>query len=380
MKIFFIDPMSYGSIAQYDRCLLNGVNDSKESFIKIEYFCSYLNTFDYNDTIRSHKVFFYNKLPTSILKGFSYILSYLIIIAYAILIRPDCIHIQWIRKPVLDYRFLKLFQKFNIKVIYTAHNVLPHNNDNNNVRFVYSKYYKTVDTIIVHSDTTKKELIDIFNLPSEKIHVIFHGLLPNNLNEEQISNESCIIKRDLNIDNKIVFSCLGVQSHYKGVDLIVDAWAKNKFLHNNPNIFLIIAGRSKDINFSEVSKFSNVHIEDCYLSDERYIAFLRISSATILPYRKISQSGALLTALNERTPVIVSHVGGLPDPLAMADIGWDIGDPTVTNIEKVLVNLSNNPSSMHKKKWDIEEWDKLFKDLSWKEIGRKTLLLYNQTK
>ena len=54
---------------------------------------------------------------------------------------------------------------------------------------------------------------------------------------------------------------------------------------------------------------------DKFLSDNEFNDLIEKSDVLIFPYRKISQSGVLLTALAHRKPVLVSRVGGLTQPL-----------------------------------------------------------------
>lgn len=381
-NIFFIDPMSYGTIAQYDRMLLNGIissiNESIDIEYNIQYFCSILLPFEYSNPVFAKRIFFYNKLSLSLLKGLSYIISYFVILLFTLLLCPKAIHIQWIRMPKLDLLFLRICKLINCKTIHTAHNILPHNNDKESIAKTYKKYYQEVDKIIVHSESTKLKLINDFNISPNKIYVVFHGLLPMIVSSFGVERELQQIESKIEHKNKIVISCLGVQSKYKGTDLIVKAWQYNKFLNQNENVILIIAGRSQGIDYDSIRRCSNVIIEDEFISNERYMAYLKVSSFTLLPYRDISQSGSLLTALGEKIPVMVSDVGGLTDPLRIADVGWSIGIPNEDNLSNSIINVLNNPNELYRKKNNREEWNKLFKALSWDEIGERTFKIYKE--
>ena len=151
---------------------------------------------------------------------------------------------------------------------------------------------------------------------------------------------------------------------------------KSHRLRSSSSIKLIIAGKAKDIDYSPLRDIDNVIIIDRYLCNEEYLAILRISDITLLPYREISQSGSLLTAISERKPIIVSHVGGLFQPLEIANIGWDIGEPTIENLEKKLIELIDNPEIIAKTTECNEPWDNIYKYYSWNKIGRQTINEY----
>ena len=374
-KLFFIDPMSYGTIASYDYNLLCGVAQSIRSDFQVQYYCSFLNSEPDIQGVKRYPIFKYNNKKNHLLKFISYLLSLIRLLLRFMKERPDVAHIQWIRVPNLDYFFLRLFKFSNCKIIYTAHNVLPHNDFSVKTFESYRRYYKAVDIIIVHSENTRRELIDKFGLSPEKIVVIPHGLLPVTVENNIVSQKCDELKKRYALEGYTVISCLGVQSTYKGTDILINAWSNTPALRNNLNIRLLIAGKMKDISYSELQTCSNVVIIDRYLTDEEYIAFLRLSTATIFPYRIISQSGSLFTAINERVPIIVSHTGGLHQPLEIADIGWDFGSSTPENLKSQLIGIIQSGDFLAKR--ETARWDKIHNYYSWDRIGRLTAELYN---
>lgn len=290
--------------------------------------------------------------------------------------KPDLIHIQWIRVPLLDLAMLRFYKLFGGVVFYTAHNVLPHNDNSNKTHRYYKRYYKNVDYIIVHSDNTKQELILKFDLPEEKIMVIPHGILPVTCNRAEIQNEKNRLKETLGIKNQMILSCLGVQSKYKGTDILIDAWKPSDILCKSNRVLLIIAGKAKNIDYEKLNEVDNVRIINEYISDEEYLALLQLSDFTILPYKEISQSGSLLTAINEYTPVLVSHVGGLYQPLEIAKIGWDFGFPNSENLSETIQTLISKEDEVESIKNAAEEWEKIHKYYSWNRIGKMTVEAY----
>lgn len=67
-KLFFIDPMSYGTIASYDENLLKGITANNDNNLLITYFHSYLFPQKLPRDIKGNNVFRYNKLNNSLLK------------------------------------------------------------------------------------------------------------------------------------------------------------------------------------------------------------------------------------------------------------------------------------------------------------------------
>ena len=182
---FFVDPMSYNNLALYDKLLLENLTPKPIFFfgnIKYEYKTSYDRHYKY---IYSYS----NKWRA--LKPLSYLLSQLILLYYIIKTRPSVIHFQWFKFPIVDYFLLKIISLFlnKVKIVYTVHNVLPHNTVNTH-KYIYEKIYKIVHKIIIHDQYSKNILSKSFNIKPLKIHVIPHGILP--IKKKKLFKNNCV--------------------------------------------------------------------------------------------------------------------------------------------------------------------------------------------
>lgn len=369
MKLFYIDPQSMINLAKYDYYLLH------KNTMNIYYFCSKFYDYKINPDIKYFKVFAYNKINNVLLKALSYILSYFIIFLYILKYRPDIIHVQWVRIPRFDYFFYKLCRSlFRLKIVFTAHNILPHDTGDS-YKNVYQKIYNLSNVIIVHSENTKKELLEKFIVEPHKVKVVKHGILPLDIDDQKYDSISCDLDKNYDLKGKIVFSSLGFQDYYKGIDILSDVWYKTKELNQNKNCVLVIAGKVS-VDISQLSDFENVIIVDRRLSDEEFCYFLKNTSVCLLPYREISQSGVLLTAISENIPVVVSDKGGLAEPLNIAQIGWKISEPSFEKLRDMLFFISKNPSIIDAVKNNADNWDRVKQCYSWNEISKQTQSIY----
>ena len=333
------------------------------------------NKYDYKlfeDNILFLPFFDYSNKPNIILKTWSYFISIVNICLKLVKHKPKIIHIQWVKFWLVDFAFLILLKLFKIKIIYTAHNILPHESKRIDF-FKYYFYYKFTDRIIVHSFSTKKELLLKFKLESNKIKVIKHGVLDLDLDLSLVEKEKEKILENLNLKGKIVFSVLGYQSLYKGCDLIAAVWSGIKELHDSEKYQLIIWGKNKGVDYSSLYNIGNVNIRDEYISNEEFGAVIKTTSILLMPYKVISQSGLLFTAINENKPVIVSDVGGISEPLKYGNIGVIMEDYSTSGLffamEKIVINLKNGI-------YKDEEFEKVKKEYSWEKISNETELVY----
>lgn len=362
-KVFYIDPMSMKNLSVYDHNLLSNMKGD------ITYFCS--KHYDYKplENVRMVKAFAYNYISNIYLKAASYIMSYLRIALLTITKRPQVVHVQWCKIPKWDLRYLRFAKRVaGSKIIITAHNILPHNTGEK-YKHVFSDIYNTADVIIVHTQRTKGEMIDMFGIEEGKIHVMRHGIV--SIAEEEPTSSL----PDFN--GKFVIASLGEQSQYKGIDLLAEAWAITPELREDEDLRLLIAGKVKGLDLSNIEGIENVYIRDEKLPNGDFIALLRLVNVYVLPYRKISQSGALMTAMAENIPVAVTDVGGLTEPLQFGKIGWVIPACTMEAVREALLHIVANKDEALRIKSDHATWDCVKAHYQWSAISQQLQHLYN---
>lgn len=216
----------------------------------------------------------------------------------------NIIHFQWFKIPFFDFILLKLLKIFSskTKIIFTAHNILPHDTG---IKYekIYNQIYRNIDRIIVHSITTKNELIQNFNISEQKVDIIPHGIL--SLKETVQYNK---IKQP---NSKMTFSFIGVISAYKGLDILIDAWCSDVEILNNPNIELIIAGAGSIPELSKIPNDKNIRVENYYHTEDELERIYLRTDVAILPYKKISQSGVLMTCMHKKVLLWFKMLGEL---------------------------------------------------------------------
>ena len=365
-KVFYIDPMSMRNLARYDYNLLNGMES------QVYYFCS--KQYDYKTLpgIRYRKVFCYNSIKPVALKVASYLLSYFVIFFHTLIVRPDIIHVQWCKIPKSDSLYMRLAKKLTgARIVHTAHNVLPHNTSRR-YEDIYARIYGMADAVIVHSRRTKEEIAAQFVVAREKIHVIRHGIIGMDGHAGHASAYDCYKC----LDGRFVITSLGEQSYYKGIDVLADVWLSTPELCHAKDLMLVVIGKNKGIDLSQLGKADNVYVKDEKISDEEYMYLMRHTDVYMLPYREISQSGALLTVMAEHIPVVVTDVGGLTDPFEYGRIGWIVPRLTKEALRDTLLAVVGNKDEARRIRSDKATWQRVNARYDWREISRQTQRLY----
>ncbi len=370
-RIFYIDPQSYNNLAVYDFHLLSAVRG-----FKAVYFYNTKYQLPEMPCADCRAIFSYSD-KRGIGKAASYIRSLLEIAVAAWKMRPSVVHIQWFRLFPADALFIAFLHIIGVKTVFTAHNIVPHNKKKKDVRH-YAWYYRHIDAVIVHAECSKKEIEEKFSVPAGKISVIPHGLLPSSISEKEVIARSEVLSRQLHTAGKLVFSSLGFQNIYKGIDIISDVWCGNEELFCSNSCMLLVAGKVQNADLTRLAQCSNVVIVDRMVPDIDFEAYLHLTSVALLPYREISQSGVLLTALQRGVPVIVSDAGGLTDPLRYAKVGWCIGRASRETLSQTMLQLVGNPALVDAVAQDHEAFSKLREIYSWEHIGGRTAALYSR--
>ncbi len=368
--MFYIDPQSYNNLSIYDFQLIKSMKG-----VDVVYFHNTKYQLKHFPCREHHAVFSYSD-KKGVAKGLSYMFSLIRVALRVLTCRPKVVHIQWFRAFSMDSLFLRFLRSVGVKIVFTAHNVVPHNATKTDVRH-YAWYYQHVDAIIVHTERSREELCEQFGILAEKITVVPHGLLPSNADVHEVESRATRLRDELHTQGKIVFACMGFQNYYKGVDIVSDVWCTHKELCDNNNCMLLVAGKVQNVDLSHLSECRNVVIVDRVLGDVDFDAYLSLASVALLPYRKISQSGVLLTCLQRGVPVVVADVGGLTDPLRYANVGWNIGETSAENLSRQMLSLVKEPEQIAAVANNHEAFQRIAEVYSPKSISAKTVNVYS---
>lgn len=216
----------------------------------------------------------------------------------------DVVHVQTMKNAGFETELYYRMRKYYKKIVYTVHNVLPHEATVKD-RQIYKKFYDFCDELIVHNDSSKKSLMESFDVPESKISVIAHGAYKTHTIGQKV-------KGDNPVTNFLQF---GYIRKYKGIDILLEAIAlippeKRKHMH------FTIAGKlyPKLDDTDYEGRIRRLGIEDCvsfsteHIPDEMLPALFRDVDFALFPYRNIYGSGALLMAYTYGKPVIASDI------------------------------------------------------------------------
>ena len=227
--------------------------------------------------------------------------------------RPDVLHVQFL--PLLRWRvpletwFLFYCKRLGIKMVYTVHDLLPHDTAQRHWRR-FHRLYQSSDALICHSESAKRQLVDDCRIPSERIWIIPHGPLFYDcaapFREHIRSKYSAEPGECLVLWQGLIFP-------YKGIDFLLDSWVKVQRAGGKAR--LVVAGTgSAELLSALVRKAESLGISASVTFDFRFLPLEELTSLysavdmVVYPYKAVTTSGALLTGVALGKPIIATNL------------------------------------------------------------------------
>lgn len=203
------------------------------------------------------------------------------------------------------HRFLRQASRANVRVIWTLHNLESHENYDVVDQVGFRLLARYSDLIICHSENSKKTCIKTYQPRCPVVimpHGNYDGTYPSPRPRDQVLTE-------LGLDPKLpVAGCVGSLRQYKGFDLACQA-----IMLLGGKVQLLCAGAPyHNFPLAEFEQFIDsipgAVLVAHQLTDQEFADYCAASDVILLPYRKITGSGALLAALTLRRGVVAADL------------------------------------------------------------------------
>lgn len=221
------------------------------------------------------------------------------------------------------------------------------------------------DKIIAISNSTKKDLIDIFEVPEEKIEVIYHAT-----DYDSIAASKPIF------DFKEMRYLLFTGNRYSYKNFLTFLIAVSSILKNNNDLQLICTGP----NFNTLEKrwIKDLGIENKVKSyfcenDNELVYLYQNAESFIFPSLYEGFGFPLLEAFACNCPIISSNGGSLPEIAGNAAVYFNPKD-----IREIRQSIQNVLSDLTLKKELVDAGKIRLKDFSWDKCKAETNLLYSK--
>lgn len=261
-----------------------------------------------------------------------------------------------------DPYFLKHLRKPYILTVYDmTHEIFNKNNITNNSTIRNKKLsLQNAEIIIAISENTKKDIIDIYNIPEDKIRVIYLGYSANTHKQKII--------RDLP-NSYILF--VGQRNGYKNFERLLKAFAKVKQSH--PEIHLVCTG--SELTSSEHQLIASLNLSDrikhFFATDTELNFLYRNALCFIYPSLYEGFGIPILEAFASKCPLVLSNTSCFPEIAGDGGLYFDPLD--IDSIHNSIIRIIEDEEL--KLSLTIKGCEQL-KKYNWGNMAIKTAELY----
>lgn len=258
---------------------------------------------------------------------------------------PAVLHIQWSRMPRLDRRLIQRARAAGVPVVHTVHDVVPlyaPDADSGPLHAVY----QAVDRVIVHTQANREAFLRRYAaVDPAKIAVVPHINTPYTALPADASQAQARARLGLPAD-ALVFLFFGSVRAYKGLDTLLAAFARAAA--SRPDVHLLVAGRPESQGDADLLAAAQTqeraHVVAGYIPYGDLWLYHKAADAAVLPYRAITQSGALISCMAFGLPLIVTAVGGLPE--SVDGNGWVVPPEDAEALAAALLDAASDQARL----------------------------------
>lgn len=268
---------------------------------------------------------------------------------------------------------LPLLHRLEIPLIVTLHTVLK--NPSYIEKAILQQIGKMADLIVVMSQKAISFLIDIYQIPVEKIIQLEHGVPDLQFNPE-------LIKKEFNLENKKVLLTFGLLSRNKGIETVIRALPQ--VVDKHPDTIYLILGKTHPsvlrhsgeeyrsylkILIKTLNLENNVFFFNDFVNQKDLFRYLYATDIYITPYLNEAQitSGTLSYAVGTGAAVISTPYWHAMELLADGR-GRLFDFNNFNQLAQILIELLDKPDvlkTLRKKAYDYG------RNITWPKIGAK---------
>jgi glycosyltransferase involved in cell wall biosynthesis len=291
--------------------------------------------------------------------------------------RYDVVHVQWIPLETRSSLFMRFLRHrcdaAGVRLVYTAHNAVPHDRQYPRA----GSLRQNLDAAHVVIAQTEHVAAQLNRDVGTKAPVIVIGHGPLFIDCDLPRHADAVARLGLTTGQIVLF--LGLIRPYKGIDLLADAWPIVR--ESIPGAVLLVVGKvdhQLDDDVARLRTMPGVRVVDRYLSVQEMLDYHAACDIVVFPYRRISQSGALMTAVGLGRPVVVTPIDGLLEQvrgLMSATVADAVSAPAIADaIARALHDVDTKRTLALADRESVES-----SETGWPSIARATALAYEQT-
>ncbi len=216
-------------------------------------------------------------------------------------------------KQILRIAILR--RTHGLKVVWVAHNVLPHDTDGRG-SLLRTAFMNSLDGVIYLSKQSQRLVHEAHRLPGRVVEqVTVHGRYP----------APSLTFTPPGAQEKVRLASIGLVRPYKNLCELVEATSDM----SPSEMEVAIVGKRHDAAYAaelEAEASENavlqLRLSDAIISQSDLDAAIDSANGIVLPYRKILNSGSAILALSRARPVLIPATGSMPELADLVGRDW----------------------------------------------------------
>lgn len=229
--------------------------------------------------------------------------------------------------------------KSKTTVLALTDNVIPHEKRIGDKQFT-NYFIKSCDGFIAMSQSVLKD-IDLFTNKTNKAYS------PHPMYETYglpVSKEEACTSLQLDSNKKYILF-FGLIRHYKGLDILIEAFGKSNV---NKEVKLLIAGEfyESKVNYLQLIESSpkkeQIILHDKFIPNDLVKYYFCASNLVAQTYRNATNSGVTMVGYYYNKPMLVTNVGGLKEIVPDGKCGFLVSTDTNEIASKITTYFSDD--------------------------------------
>ena len=369
-RVLVINPWAIKGDNVYTDGFIRGISEYADITFMTNWFYNEHSDINY----QVQKVFFKHSqkmLRTSFrmfLRGLEYIKGYICILKELRRKQYDVVHIQWILLYKFDRFFMSAIKPRCKKMIYTAHNVIPHINGEKSIADL-NRIYSVPDTIILHGKGIYNEFKGLFPHYIDKVYIQHFGI------NQDYNKKYDLEKIDLEVKAKMdkaakIYLYIGTVYYNKGIDRVIRMW---KDMPDDE--LLVVIGIWKE-GYEEIAEYlneqgdpENIIIMNKFVEDDiaNYLIFR--SDLILIPYRHASMSSVVYMAANFEKTFLATDVGAIKE-YANEESSFIVKND-VESMRNSLLDIAGSYSRERLADMGRKQANYIIENYNWEKIAEK---------
>ncbi|MGA7858737.1 MAG: glycosyltransferase family 1 protein [Terracidiphilus sp.] len=227
--------------------------------------------------------------------------------------------------------------------------------------------FAQADAIICVSESSRKDLLEFYNINPAKTRVIHHGVHPLARSEQAAKEIGSLMRREY-----ILF--VGSRAPYKNFNNLLRAF-RDTGLHRSLDLLVVGGGK---LTPEEVDLALKLQVSDslvCLAPCRDALLAEAYAGATLFAYPSVYEGFGFppLEAMSVGCPVLVSRSSSLPEICGDAPMYFEPGDQS--SLEESLLRAIKDEDTRSR---SIKRGKEVVAKYSWNQCGEQTLALYRE--